>query len=101
MNFGALLHEGGVHFIFGRPGVSAGSATFFKGSPLCRGPATHNTHRERVYRLGIDVFDDFTNFCRRDFRNSDFMNTFVENALHPAQLLKTGFAPDPPSFLCP
>ena len=58
--------------------VSAGSATFFKGSPLCRGENHQDNHRQRVYLLGTDVFDDFTNFCRRDIRNFGFTTTFVK-----------------------
>ena len=59
--------------------VSAGSATFFKGSPLWRGGGRRNRHRQRVYLLGTDVFDDFTNFCRRDIRNFGFTTTFVKS----------------------
>ena len=59
--------------------VSAGSATFFKGSPLWRGGGRRNRHRQRVYLLGTDVFDDFTNFCGPDIRNFDFTTTFVKS----------------------
>ena len=56
----------------------AAARPFSKG-PLWRGENHHNNHRERVYLLGIDVLDDFTNFCRLFFRNSDFMSTFVKS----------------------
>ena len=61
------------------PAVSAGSATFFKGSPLWRGEDHQDNHRQRVYLLGTDVFDDFTIFYRRVIRNFDFTTTFVKS----------------------
>ena len=39
--------------------VSAGSDTFFKGSPLWRGGATHKRHSQGAQQLGMDVFDAF------------------------------------------